>query len=98
MTTFDRVISAVREERKRQDKKWGTQCYQNHFIWLGILSEEVGEFSEALLRWYFYAGKEGYSKHSQCMKDELVQVAAVAIAQLEQMEIEQGALAEKKQG
>lgn len=65
------VLGLVREERCRQDRKWGVQ---NHdpLTWLGILMEEVGEAAEATL------------KH---LPDEYVtemtQVAAVAIAAIE---------------
>ena len=68
----------VLQERLRQDKKWGEQ---NHapFVWLGILMEEVGELSQALLQTAFGGDKGG----EQNIDDELVQVAAVALAMVE---------------
>ena len=64
-------LPSVLAERKRQDAKWGEQ---NHppGTWLVILMEEVGEASEATLEmdWNSY-------------RDEMVQVAAVALAAVE---------------
>ncbi len=63
------AIMHIREERRRQDKKWGVQNHTN-MRWLPILMEEVGELAKAL--------NEG------TMTDgELTQVAAVALAWME---------------
>jgi len=61
-------------ERQRQDDKWGEQ---NHhpYKWLAILGEEVGESNKAIL--------EGSLLN---YRDELIQVAAVAIAAIECLE------------
>lgn len=61
----------IKKERARQDRQWGEQ---NHFPqkWLTILMEEVGEVASAILERDY----DGY-------RNELVQVAAVAIAALE---------------
>ena len=69
---FDLVI----EERLAQEKKWGMQ---NHdpFCWMAILTEEMGELSETMLKMRF--GNSG----GVGMHEEAVQVAAVAIAFLE---------------
>ena len=58
----------VIKERRRQDEKWGEQ---NHgpFKWLAILGEEVGEANKAALE----DDSAGY-------RNELIQVAAVAMA------------------
>lgn len=70
------VLGEVAEERTRQDGKWGEQ---NHidFVWAAILGEEVGEVSEAVLEQTFSGAPP---KH---VRDELVQVAAVAVAWVE---------------
>jgi len=70
MNTRD-VLQKVADERIRQDTRWGVQ---NHgpFAWLAILVEEVGEAAKAAL--------EGSSFKYQ---DELVEVAAVAVAAIE---------------
>ena len=69
----------VLEEREKQDQKWGEQNH-NDYIWLAILSEELGEVSQAILQTDFGG------KHSGKTKEELIQLAAVAIAWLECIE------------
>jgi NTP pyrophosphatase (non-canonical NTP hydrolase) len=67
------ILQKVANERIRQDTKWGIQ---NHgpFAWLAILIEEVGEAAKAAL--------EGSSFKYQ---DELIEVAAVAVAAVESL-------------
>ena len=65
------VLNLIRDERKRQDDKWGADRNLDNFFWLAILTEEVGETSEAIL------------KNLPTSEKELVQVAAVAVAWLE---------------
>uniref|UniRef100_A0A6H1ZNI6 Uncharacterized protein n=1 Tax=viral metagenome TaxID=1070528 RepID=A0A6H1ZNI6_9ZZZZ len=70
------AISNVLCERRQQDGKWGEQ---NHdpYVWLSILVEEVGEASKAMLESRF-SGNEMIR-----YRDEMVQVAAVALAAIE---------------
>ncbi len=72
----ERILEQIRDERRRQDGLWGQQ---NHIplIWLGILEEEVGEFAREALDHHF----EGSGDKN--LRDELIQVAAVALAMLE---------------
>lgn len=65
------ALSNVLYERKCQDEKWGEQ---NHvpLKWLAILLEEIGEASKDLL-------ENELIKY----RDEMVQVAAVALAAVE---------------
>lgn len=67
-------LMAIITERVRQEKKWGPQ---NHdpLKWNAILGEEFGEVSKAIL--------EGDVKN---YREELIQVAAVAIAALESLD------------
>jgi len=76
MTTLTQVLSDVVAERTRQDAKWGEQ---NHdpFLYLTILGEEYGEACNAALEAKF--GK-GTITH---LREELVQIAAVAVALVE---------------
>ncbi len=69
-------LSDVLAERERQEEKWGEQ---NHdpFTYLAILTEEVGELSEAALHSRF-GGPEADN-----IRAEAVQVAAVALAIVE---------------
>jgi len=62
-------IMHIREERIRQDKKWGVQNHAD-LRWLPILVEEVGELAKALNEGTMTGG-------------ELTQVAAVALAWME---------------
>ena len=72
------AINAVRDERQRQEKKWGEQ---NHdpYTYLAILIEEVGEYAQACLQTQF-GGKHGGLDH---MREAAVQTAAVALAIVE---------------
>lgn len=74
------VLSEIAAERASQDFKWGQQ---NHGAgtWLAILSEEVGEFSKAILEQQF-PGSQGAIDENE-IRDELKQVAAVAVAMIE---------------
>jgi NTP pyrophosphatase (non-canonical NTP hydrolase) len=79
------VIEEIFDERERQDEKWGEQ---NHSImtWLAILSEEVGEAAQAALHIHFPGG---YLTGDN-LRDELIQVAAVACAMVESLDRNRG--------
>lgn len=66
------AIELVKIERTRQDQKWGKQTHPIS-KWFLILSEEVGEVAKAVLE----------QQNMSAIKGEVVQVAAVAIACLE---------------
>jgi len=68
------VLSAVYSERARQRKKWGDQSNRHPLYWMVILSEEHGELAKALLN----------EKGKEALKEELIQVAAVCVAWLEE--------------
>lgn len=74
-------IAWVKEERERQNAKWGEQ---NHNIlrWLGILGEEFGEVSKVVedVNYGKFASIEEY--HRQ-LEYELLQTAAVAVSMVE---------------
>ena len=74
--SFRRVMGDVLHERGQQDSKWGEQ---NHspFTYLTILGEEYGEACQAALHLEF-GGPE-----ADKLREELVQVAAVAVAFIE---------------
>ena len=70
---FDTIVAAVKDERERQDRKWGRGFSgRNDSFWLTILAEEFGEVANAILE-----------HQDQRIEDELVQVAAVVFAWLE---------------
>ena len=67
----DTIYRMIKEERLRQDVKWGEQNH-DEYKWLTILSEEVGKVAVAALNnrpWYYI--------------DALIQVAAVAVVAIE---------------
>lgn len=65
----EKILEQIRWERQRQDAKWGEQNHKDLF-WLGILTEEIGEVAKELLE-------------ERDPAEELIQVAAVAVAWLE---------------
>ncbi len=74
------IFKQIIAERQAQDKKWGEQNH-NSFMWLSILMEEVGEVSKAALE-----AEHNQYKHTALLGEyhnELIQVAAVAIAMIE---------------
>jgi len=74
---------AILMERDRQDELWGKQ---NHSLseWMVILVEEVGELADAISANIFCTD---VSKKN--WREEAVQVAAVALAMLEQYQEEE---------
>ena len=79
-----KVYSEIALERIRQESKWGEQ---NHhpMIWLSILGEEYGEACEAANEAYFPGKLNGEWGN---YREELIQVAAVAIAMVESLDRE----------
>lgn len=69
------ILEEVDTERLRQDHKWGEQ---NHGlpVWQLVLSEEVGEFAEAILK----MRGEGRTMTIADVRKEIIQVAAVAVS------------------
>lgn len=65
------IANAVLAENIRQDKKWGEERDLDPEIWMTILGEEFGETCQAALQ------------HDPNYRYELIQVAAVAIAAIE---------------
>ena len=74
-----RVIERIKEERLRQDAKWGFQRHDMS-MWLAILGEEYGETCKGALEHIF--GNRDISSY----REEMEQTAAVAIAALEHLE------------
>lgn len=70
------ALKRVVDERVRQDKKWGKQDH-SPIEWLAVLAEEVGEYSQEVLREGFAGVKD------KNLPYEMVQVAAVAVACIE---------------
>lgn len=74
-------VKAILAERNRQDQKWGFPQKNTYCEWASILEEEAGELCKELNELNFGRGD------SEKMAAEAVQVAAVALAILEQQNV-----------
>lgn len=88
--TFTKVGRLIKAERKRQDDKFGPRGNMGTMSReerLAVLTEEVGELAMAVnhVREYDFSTKARTLAMTN-MKEELVQVAAVAVAWLEVLE------------
>ena len=84
------VFRDVAEERRSQDAKWGADRSLHPSLWLTILVEEVGEVAEVILddmNGVAIASDDDLTVEDR-LREELVQVAAVAVAQIEQLDRE----------
>jgi NTP pyrophosphatase (non-canonical NTP hydrolase) len=79
------------KERRNQDKKWGEQNHDD-YTWHAILTEEIGEVSQAILHDRFGGAAAG------TVRAELVQVAAVALAWIECIDRRLKTLSEGEEG
>lgn len=77
--SMTQISNLIKDERERQNKKWGEQNHDD-YRWLAILLEEVGELAEAVLHDEFGGHAKGHTYI------ELIHVAAVAIQWLECMD------------
>jgi len=68
---LDYALSLIKQERIRQDIKWGAERMMDDQLWQAVLSEEVGEAAEAIL------------KGLPTLEKEILHVAAVAVAWME---------------
>ncbi len=75
------IFKEIEQERLKQDAKWGIQ---NHspVEWVSILTEEVGEVSKEALEAHF-RGAKTCTVELKNYREELIQVAAVAVAMIE---------------
>lgn len=83
-----KIISLIHEERERQDKIWGFP--QNNTIaeWGLILGEEYGEVIREMNDLTFLFDNLNRGKAIQKrLKEELIQLAAVAISILEHLDM-----------
>lgn len=76
-----RVLRDVLAERGRQLERWGEQRHSPP-VWLAILTEEVGEVAKEIAD--AWAGADILD--AEAYRDELIQVAAVAVAAIESID------------
>lgn len=81
------ALADVAGERIRQHEKWGVQRH-DFPVWLTVLMEEVGELAQATLLMRGVDEKYAYARREKLreMRDEAVQVAAVAVAMIEHID------------
>ena len=81
MTIQEQATKLVLQERERQDAKWGYPQNNTPFEWVSILTEEVGEFAQAV--------NDGYLGHNPTKEQleniitEAKHVSAVALSIIE---------------
>ena len=78
------VLAEICSERFKQDEKWGVQSHLPD-KWMVILLEEVGEACKESLEAYSKVIAEVYDKRKSLdrWRQEMIQVAAVAVAAVE---------------
>ena len=76
----NKIFSDIVLERQRQDEKFGSNRNQHPLEWNAILGEEVGEVNTECLEYTFY------EKSTDDLRTELIQVAAVAVAWIENLD------------
>ena len=76
------ALRLVNQERVRQNAKWGFPQDNTPFEWVSILTEEVGEFAQAMND--ALLGKAGNGNMTKALQ-EAVQVAAVAVSIVEHL-------------
>ena len=81
MSARDTIYTDISTERDSQDAKWGNQ-HHSVPVWSAILTEECGEVAQAALEVAFH-GEEDRLAH---LREELVQVAAVAVHIIEKID------------
>jgi len=76
------VLADIRERRVAQYEKWGRSSH-SVFQWLSILGEEFGEICDAVNKSVW--GEANYKP----LRDEIIDVAAVAVAMTEDLDDKQ---------
>ena len=79
------IIDNIRNERVKQDEKWGVQ---NHtpIEWCAILMEEVGEMAKEAHEYHFRGRYYKDTGQLERYEKELYQCAAVCLSMLESLE------------
>lgn len=74
----EKIFAEVEAERRYQDVRWGEQMHPSK-SWISILGEEIGEVCKA-----------NNQQDAESYRAELIQVAATAIAAVEDFDKSQG--------
>lgn len=82
---MQKILNEIEQERHRQDRKWGIQKHAPT-KWVAILTEEVGEVAEMSLEAEWAKETSTRDVKLMFMRNELVQVAAVAVANIQHID------------
>ena len=86
LTDFEEIVLKIKEERTRQDEKWGLQDHSD-LEWYAILGEEFGEVGQALCKTQVAPiNPKEFLKFTPEVELELIQSASVIFAWLECIE------------
>ena len=91
MSKTSEILDEVLSERRHQDNKWGypQPAMRIPLHAYAILAEEVGEAAKALVEMYAaHANSASIRTWRAELRAELVQVAAVAMAWIEHLDLE----------
>tara|TARA_Y100001963_G_C6762797_1_gene440457 strand:+ start:683 stop:1141 length:459 start_codon:yes stop_codon:yes gene_type:complete len=80
------IINDCINERLRQDEKFGANRKHHPAEWLMILGEEVGEVNQEGINYTFTNNSKETTRALENMRAELVQVAAVAMAFIQDLD------------
>ena len=81
------IINDCINERIRQDKKFGANRRHHPAEWLMILGEEVGEVNQEGINYTFtFNDSKETARVLENMRSELIQVAAVAMAFIQDLD------------
>jgi NTP pyrophosphatase (non-canonical NTP hydrolase) len=84
--TNENILAEVAVERDQQRFKFGTQRH-DFTVWMTVLGEEFGEACKALLDQRKMAAEEAENPLGlKLSREELIQVAAVAVATIEHID------------
>lgn len=79
---MNNIFNEIKTEREYQDKRFGADRDLHPFVWNAILTEEVGEVAKECLD---FVKEDNVTDDLAIarMREELIQVAAVAVAWIE---------------
>lgn len=95
MNLTKRILGEIVLERQRQNKKFGVQDH-TPYKWLSIIGEEYGESCEAALELDHTKSVTEFLSKAELLRDELLQVAASAVAAIENIEQMKEQIAEEE--
>jgi NTP pyrophosphatase (non-canonical NTP hydrolase) len=84
MPNIENIFEEIRKERVSQDEKYGHNRNHHPLEWMAILTEEVSEVGRGALEYHFRGAP--INKETGNFREELIQVAVVAVAAVESID------------